>query len=460
MTEPFERDAPQFFVRIDTDQGEQRILTNQPEGAGDPAADRPTKVLSFEYQDRESKADLVKLSIDNWDLTHLDDPIWKKGQAIIVSWGYPGRMAPERRCIVTSVKGFTTLQIEARAESVLLNTLVKCRLFENVSRANVVRQIARENGYDGNTLFVQDTSPVMESISQARLTDAQFLRRLARLEGFEFYVDFDGLHWHERQVGQRPVREFIYYTDPRFGEILSIDIENDITAKPGRTRLRGRDPVNGEDIDEDSGTSNDDDRGALASILELIDPDTGDATIEQRVQSEDTRPTSQGDAEAVRAEARGRHRRHQQTAVKLKVNATGDPTMLAKTVVQLRGAGRRLSVRYYVKEVKHSLSGTYTMEMRWISDGHGGHDTSSRRARGVDLLDPGPAQNGQQNQQDAPEENDPTEQGPRPLAILEEIDPDTGRPRLRYRDTAAQRTLSLQEGQELVAAGEAEVVTE
>lgn len=449
-TEPFVRDAPQFYVRVDTDSGAQRVLTTNTPGVGEPEPERTTHVLSFEYHDRESKVDLVKFVIANNDLTHLDDPIWKKGQRILVRWGYPGRMSPERAAIVTSVKGFQQLVVEAKAESVLMNKLVRSRLFENTKRSDVVRQIAQENGYSGAALFVEDTEHVFESISQARLTDAQFLQRLARLEGFEFFVDFDGFHWHRRQVEQRPARRYVWSRDP-FGEILSIHVDNDITGKPGRTRMRGRNPIEGSDIDEQSGTSTSTE-AALAEVYEVIDPVTGEGSIEKRIQQEDVRPTSVSDDTAAQREARGRHLRHQQTAVKLRVVAIGDPLQLAKTVVQLDGVGKRLGVRYYVREVIHKVSNGYTMDMTWVSDGHGGHDTSSKRARGVELLEPGPPQRGSTNQQNANENNE-GEEIPA-LVPVEQIDPVTGQGQLVFRDAATNRTLTRREAVKQVFFGE------
>jgi phage protein D len=87
------------------------------------------------------------LSVDNWDLANFDDPVWKKGNLLEVSWGYPGDMAPTRQVVIQKVTGFQTLAIEGHATSVLMNKVARCRTFENVSRADVVRKIAHEHGF-------------------------------------------------------------------------------------------------------------------------------------------------------------------------------------------------------------------------------------------------------------------------------------------------------------------------
>src|SRR5260370_35316566 len=52
--------------------------------------------------------------------------------------------------------------------------------------------------------------------------DALLLRHLAAREGFEFFVDFDGLHFPQRRVGQRPVRRLKWDHAPEVGELLSL----------------------------------------------------------------------------------------------------------------------------------------------------------------------------------------------------------------------------------------------
>jgi hypothetical protein len=147
-----------------------------------------------------------------------------------------------------------------------------------------------------------DDPKVTGTMTQARMTDAQFLRQLATREGFEFYVDFDGLHFHQRRLGQRPVRVFRWYTAPEVGEVLAINIENDVTAKPGAVRVRGRDPVTRRDIDE-RGSNATTTRDTLAPVIEIVDPETGSTRLERRNVSEEVRPNAETSAGAARPTA-------------------------------------------------------------------------------------------------------------------------------------------------------------
>lgn len=373
-----DRIAPTLFVKIRTNTGEEFRLISD-------------RVLSFKYKDRERKQDVATLTVENGFLQNFDDPVWRKGAHLLLRWGYPGNMTPEREVCITSVKGFKELKVEAVSVSVRMNRVQKCRVFENQSPTRAARTIAEENGWGPDVQHVDDVDEVMEVITQSNLTDAQFLRRWASRLGFEFYVDFDGFHFHRRRVESRPVRVFRYHTDPNQGDILAEPtIENDLTARPGRTRVRGRNPMTREDIDEGADNDSDSDRPTLTEITEIIDPDTGRSLgdrVEGNLASEETVPTADATPTAARRRARGRFRRTQQTAVKMKFPVVGDPQLFAKSVCQVEGMGQRLSVRYYMKEVEHDLNPNgYVCRLDVVSDGHGGHSTRSRSAVGLSLI--------------------------------------------------------------------------
>jgi len=67
-----------------------------------------------------------------------------------------------------------------------MNKVTRCRTFENLTRADVVRKIAQDNGYGVTRQDIEDTTHLLPVITQARMTDAQLIRRLADREGFEF----------------------------------------------------------------------------------------------------------------------------------------------------------------------------------------------------------------------------------------------------------------------------------
>lgn len=420
------RTNPRFFVSC------------LPDGDRGPATridDFGARVTELRYKDEERRADKLSLSFDNYNLELFDDPAFRKGMQLQVSWGYSNNMAPARICVVTRITGGTTLKVECLAESILLHRETRSRFFENVRRSDVIRQIANEAGYGDEVLDIDETPVIYPRIAQAGLTDAQLIVRLARQEGFEFYVDQTGFHWHRRRVGARPVRVLHYFTDPNQGDIISFNVDNDITARPGRVRRRGIDPLEGADIDEMADDASDSDRDTLSPIRIVVDPETRATRTEVITGSEETLPTSAPDAASARREAVGRFRRVQQTAIKMKMQIIGDPSLLAKTVIETRGMSRRLSTRYYVKSVEHIITGGgYLDDLELISDGDGGHSTESRAARGLELLEPGPASSGRPNAEPAVEGAEGGAEEGEPLEAHLVVDPETRATRTEYRD--------------------------
>lgn len=366
------RTAPLLTVKLQATKSQEfRIVTD--------------RILSFKYVDAERKADKCTITVDNSDLSNFDDPAWTKGAKIKVTWGYPGAMSPERTCVITAVKGFRQLSIEAKAESIVMNRIVQCRSFENKKVSDIVKSIANENGFSGRQLHVDDTGETFETITQARMTDAQFIRRWASRVGFEFYVDFDGFHFHERRLSEQPIRVLRYFTDDRGDFIGDPSIENDITAKPGKVKVKGRDPLKKKDHNAEASNSTDTERDSLTEITDVIDPETR-TTFEREttVGSETTEVTADATEESAKKRAKAKFRRVQQVAVKMNANIVGDPLLFAKTVVQVEGMGKRLSVKYWVTEITHDLAASgYVCDLKLVSDGHGGHSTKSTKAVGL-----------------------------------------------------------------------------
>lgn len=352
------RDAPTFYVKI------------LPPGMAPQPIDVSEKVITFEFDDNESMADKLSIDLDNFDLAFFDDPNWKKGNTLEVAWGYAGNTTDPRQCIITSIKGSRVMKVEALAKSILMNKNVKTRVFDNMKRSDVVKQIAQENGYDASN--IQDTEVVVPHIQQARMTDAQLMMHLAKREGFQFFVGPDGLHFGERNMNAAPIRQLVYYTDPEQGDILDFNVENDVTAAPGLVTAKGRDPLKsaGAAVDITANASNTDTtRDGTAPLLEVVDPRTK-TTNTIPIAQDATLLSSAVDPASAKREADGKFKLAQQATVILTVSVVGDPALAAKKIIDIQGISKRLSGKYYVKSAKHKLTATeYVTELSVRSDG-------------------------------------------------------------------------------------------
>lgn len=418
------------------------LVSVTPEGSKSARVDLSDRIVGFEYEDCEAKADKLKLRVDNYDLSNFDDPIWRKGNVVEVSWGYADAMAPTRRCQIRKVTGFQELAVEAHGMEVALNTQVRSRTFENMSRADVVRKIAQEWGYrSDDVLHIESTEVVHATIVQARLTDAQFMRRLAHKEGFEWFIDFDGFHFHQRNLTQRALRVLEWKgPDAPYREIININVENDITAKAGKVRVKSRDPVKRRTIDISASVEADLKRAVLGDVVEAPGPDAKTPGF-QNVAHEEVHPSTEHTEAGAKRHAEGKLRRSQHLAVKASIDMLGDPNLLAKSVVELRGIGKRLSGRYYVKQVTHKIRDGYTCEVKVVSDGSGGHSTKSERAKEASALQVGPRLKGHRGlpAKDVPRRT--IDVDPKVLRALKGTDAD-GQPVTRYQDQRHREAVS------------------
>ena len=99
-------------------------------------------VIAFEFEDDEKKADKLSLKVDNFTLSYFDNPIFRKGNIIEFTFGYPGRSAPLRRCVIQKVKGGRQLTVEAHAMSMVMHKIKRSRTWENKTLVEIAQAIA------------------------------------------------------------------------------------------------------------------------------------------------------------------------------------------------------------------------------------------------------------------------------------------------------------------------------
>jgi hypothetical protein len=178
--------------------------------------------------------------------------------------------------------------------------------------------------------------------------------------------------------------------------------------------VRGRDPLTRSTIEQSANNSTAT-RETLAEVIEVVDPETGVTTLESRNATASVAPTTATTSERASREAQSRFRRAERATIKLSMRVVGDPTLRAKSVIEVRGISGLLSGKYYVTDVKHVLSSSgYTCDLKLTRDGSG------RRARQL-----AQAQTGDPNQSEVA--------SPEVLTEVEVIDPETGNTQIEYR---------------------------
>lgn len=348
---------------------------------GGGVVDVTERVEDFTYDDNEAKVDTLKLSVRNDDCTQYDANVWAHGNEIEVSWGYVGDMGPARLCVINKTSGGLKMTIEANDRGCLLNKEKRVRTFgPQIKRSDVARTLAEEHGYGPDQQFIEDTEVVLEQVTQARMTDGELLRDMAKREGFELFVDFDGFHFHRRFLDQSPAYELTYYVGGKDvrgeGVITGWNVENDIYAKKaGAVDAKAVDPTKKSpidllvgNVDAKKGASLADEKLIISGISQKDGSATGDKI--KGTGSKHLERSTEASAAAAKRAALGALLKNQLTAALLTVDAVGIPRFLAKGVVKISGIGKTLSGNYYITQVTHKVGAKgYDMQVKCRRDG-------------------------------------------------------------------------------------------
>jgi uncharacterized protein len=368
------------------------------------------RIVSFAYEESDVRTDKVTLELDNWDGSLFERAELLGGALFEASWGYPSAMAPPRRAVVRKLTGFATLTVEAHGLAVLWNDQATTQRWLNVTRSDVARTIAASHGYDGAFATIDDTEERFDVLVQAAETDAWFLRRLAAKEHFLFAIDGDGFHFHARRQDAAPEHVLTYYSDPTRGDIRGLSVESDLTRRVGAVVVRGRDPM-GKTTIESRSNAETAPRGTLSDLVEVFDPETGAGSTRPWNATESVHPSSAQTATQATREANARFTRGESATLVLSLQAVGDPTLRARSIIELRGVPTRLAGKYRVHEAKHVINGSgYATELKLRRDSVGkAPPTQPTKPQGGDPNTAAPRTGGEQD-------------------WVETVDPDTGAP--------------------------------
>ena len=367
------RDRPIFVVKA------------HPEGRKGRVVDITERVMSFMYLDRSTKADRLEIKVNNSDLRYFDDPVFRKGVILEVSWGYPGVMSDASWVVITGVKGGVELTIEGLSQGILMHQVKKCRVWKGMTLEEMADKVQSEYQdlmfctailRNDETSYSVATHTKIIHATQAAMTDAAFLTRLAKKFGLIFSVDGQGrtqFHSVDTLLKNPPMRTITWRGGA--GDWESFHLQNDITSLFGAVTSKAIDTKTGEPVAsraDNKATK----RAGLMQDVEVVDGKTGDTHHEQRAASESVESTTAAESgkEHVEAKAAGKYKASQRGTIKLNCTLIGDPRLAAKQNIEVLGLGKRLSGKYHLIQVRHEVAhGAYRTYLVMRGDGHGGY---------------------------------------------------------------------------------------
>ena len=254
--------------------------------------------------------------------------------------------------------GASFLEVLGMDASVLMNIEEKIVAWKDLADSDIVTQILGTYGFTPEVDSTQPSYSEDETTIIQRGTDLAFVRRLARRNGFEFFLDTDATsgtttgHFHQPKLSDQPQTDLAL----AFG-----DNSNVRTLEAHYDALR---PTTADASGLSIGDKSNQSASASSSDLDPLGADAVLDLLDQQPKSLLTHANAFDDAELqTRAQAAV-------DAASWAISASGEldvtayqAVLRARHTVLLKGAGTRYSGTYYVSRVTHSMTrDTYTQK--------------------------------------------------------------------------------------------------
>lgn len=179
-------------------------------------------INSFDFDELCDGSDTLTINITDPNFEFIEDNIFIDEASIILEHGFLNDVERKKFSGYISAidinfpeDGSPTLTITCLDNSHIMNRKKKERSWDNVTRADVVRKIAAEYGFSVK-IEPNYTFAVIDTISQSKQTDIEFLESLAGDEREPFLCKLIGttLHYEKKGLLSDPIATVGYKTYP------------------------------------------------------------------------------------------------------------------------------------------------------------------------------------------------------------------------------------------------------
>lgn len=330
-------------------------------------------ILSVSYKENLQDIDSFELNVNNWDAAtrdfkYSDGDLFDPGQELELWMGYYGKenLRLMIRGQITGLHptfpsgGGSALAVSGLNVLHKLRTEQKSETYEKMTDSEVARKIASRLGIKIETNPAPDEER-FDYLIQDNQYDIIFLMERARRAGYELYVKEQG----ESGKSQPPVLVFGRSLDVprptydlRYGRSL-IEFKPDLTTanQIGEVTVRGWDRLNKKKIEEKATRKEISVKGVGAAGNQAAI----EQAFNQRKEVIATKPIETAQ-EAKRLALRTLEE-NAKDMVKASASTVGLPDLRAGSVVNIDGAGKRFSGRYFVTSTTHNIGdGGYTTQ--------------------------------------------------------------------------------------------------
>jgi phage protein D len=282
------------------------------------------------------------------DFLYFDRQILDFGKVFSVEFGPPGVNSPVFAGCITGIEAHYPAnrppEIQVLAEDRLQDLRMErhTRSFENVTDADVIRQIASQHGL---TAQVDVDGPTYRTLVQANQSDLAFLRERVAAIDAELWVDNRTLYAQARSRRSSGTVTFTYGK-----ELLEFTVLADLAHQRTAVRVSGWNVNDKQAIDVEAGES--------AISAELNGGRSGSAVLGKALAQRRERvvvstPLSQQEAQKI---AEARYRARARSFVRGMGVVDGNVRIRVGATVVLKGLGPFFDGPYYVALARHTFS--------------------------------------------------------------------------------------------------------
>jgi phage protein D len=277
------------------------------------------------------------------------EKFFETGTRVEIKMGYLDKLKTLMVGLVTNVKtdfpasGLPQFTISGYDLSYRMMKNRKSRQSDDSKDSDIVQQIAKDYGL--KVVGVEGTKLKLPRIEQNQETDFQFLTRLARQNGYEFFVFQDRLYF------KKPSNDKSADITLEWGKgLVSFSPEINLAKQVKKVKFYGWNPKTKKPIIGSAGVGDEPGRdGSRASGGELLQSVVkGDAVHRERL------PVySQQEADR---RARGKLKKASEDLLKGRGESIGIPELLADKNIELKGLGKLFNRTYYIEKTQHTVT--------------------------------------------------------------------------------------------------------
>lgn len=237
---------------------------------------RYSMIQSVTYEDNASGSDLLSIVLEDPEFIFIDDNIFIEDKKVKFVGGFENDMRTmfEGYIAVIDINfpntGSPTVTLNCMDNTHLMNRVKKSRTWENKTRGQVAREIFREYGF--KTVIIE-TGNVLETISQSKETDIEFLVKLVgeEVDPHLVYVEGNTGYYVKKELLETPQATLDY----RDGNMKVLNFSPTINKETKQVEVRKAE-VNLKDQEVDKGQANNNtDRDVQGSDVSSTDSNNG-----------------------------------------------------------------------------------------------------------------------------------------------------------------------------------------